>query len=59
MTNGKFLAEDNSVPAGQEIVTELLNRCLKWAEIVLTRFDSLSLNRCYPLDSFLLLGKAK
>lgn len=39
MSNGKFLAKDNSIPAGQEIVTDLLNRCLKWAEIVLTRFD--------------------
>ncbi|MCJ1269001.1 hypothetical protein MMC22_008889 [Lobaria immixta] len=37
MSNGKFLAKDNSIPAGQEIVAELLNRCLKWAEIVLTR----------------------
>lgn len=39
MSNGKFLAKDNSIPAGQEIVADLLNRCLKWAEIVLTRFD--------------------
>lgn len=43
MSNGKFLAEDSSIPAGQEIVAELLNRCLKWAEIVLTRFDSLTM----------------
>lgn len=44
MSNGKFLAEDDSIPAGQDIVAELLNRCLKWAEIVLTRFDSLTVN---------------
>ena len=38
MTDGKFLAEDKSAPAGQEIVTELLERCLMWSKIVLERY---------------------
>ena len=37
MVDGKFLADDSSTPAGQAIVTELLARCLKWADIVLER----------------------
>ncbi|KAL8711538.1 MAG: hypothetical protein Q9220_003948 [cf. Caloplaca sp. 1 TL-2023] len=37
MVDGKFLAEDSTTPAGQHVATELLNRCLKWSEIVLTR----------------------
>ncbi|KAL8833696.1 MAG: hypothetical protein Q9170_004141 [Blastenia crenularia] len=37
MVNGKFLAEDSSTPTGQEVATDLLNRCLKWSEIVLAR----------------------
>ena len=36
--NGKFLAEDGKLPAGQDIVLGLLNRCLKWSEIVLNRY---------------------
>ncbi|KAL8681532.1 MAG: hypothetical protein Q9186_002348 [Xanthomendoza sp. 1 TL-2023] len=37
MIDGKFLAEDSTMPAGQHVTTELLNRCLKWSEIVLER----------------------
>ncbi|KAL9593200.1 MAG: hypothetical protein Q9219_007646 [cf. Caloplaca sp. 3 TL-2023] len=37
MIDGKFLAEDSTTPAGQQVATELLDRCLKWSEIVLTR----------------------
>lgn len=37
MVDGKFLAEDSTTPAGQHVVTELLDRCLKWSEIVLIR----------------------
>ncbi|KAL8850152.1 MAG: hypothetical protein Q9221_004913 [Calogaya cf. arnoldii] len=37
MVGGKFLAEDSTTPAGQNVATELLNRCLKWSEIVLSR----------------------
>lgn len=37
MVDGKFLAEDGKTPAGQTIVIELLNRCFRWSEIVLTR----------------------
>lgn len=38
MVNGKFPAEDDSNPAGQEIVADLLYRCLGWAEMVLSRW---------------------
>ena len=37
MVNGKFLAEDSTAPAGQDIVIALLERCLMWSEIVLKR----------------------
>ena len=37
MVDGKFLAEDSTAPAGQAIVSELLNRCFLWSGIVLTR----------------------
>ncbi|KAI4121368.1 MAG: hypothetical protein LQ338_006400, partial [Usnochroma carphineum] len=37
MVGGKFLAEDSTTPAGQRVATELLNRCIKWSEIVLDR----------------------
>ena len=37
MVDGKFLAKDSSTPAGQAIVTELLARCLRWADIVLEK----------------------
>ncbi|KAL8764525.1 MAG: hypothetical protein Q9209_007981 [Squamulea sp. 1 TL-2023] len=37
MVDGKFLAENSTTPAGQHVATELLNRCLKWSEIVLSR----------------------
>ncbi|MCJ1255538.1 hypothetical protein MMC24_003354 [Lignoscripta atroalba] len=37
MVNGQFLGSDGTAPSGQEIVVELLNRCLKWAEVVLSR----------------------
>ncbi|KAL9001198.1 MAG: hypothetical protein Q9169_000382 [Polycauliona sp. 2 TL-2023] len=37
MVDGKFLAEDSTTPAGQNVATELLSRCLKWSEIVLSR----------------------
>lgn len=42
MVDGKFLAEDNTAPAGQAIVAELLDRCFLWLGIVLTR--------CAPLE---------
>ncbi|KAI4207220.1 MAG: hypothetical protein LQ346_000714, partial [Caloplaca aetnensis] len=37
MVDGKFLAEDSTTPAGQHVATELLNRCFKWSDIVLSR----------------------
>lgn len=40
MVDGKFLAEDSTAPAGQEIVAELLDRCFLWSGIVLTRCAS-------------------
>ena len=39
MVNGKFLAEDSTEPAGQDIVIGLLERCLMWSEIVLKRYN--------------------
>lgn len=59
MSNGKFLAEDNSIPAGQEIVAELLNRCLKWAEIVLTRFESTATEAIQPNNLIFVLRQGK
>ncbi|KAL8899101.1 MAG: hypothetical protein Q9192_001736 [Flavoplaca navasiana] len=37
MVDGKFMAENSTTPAGQNVATELLDRCLKWSEIVLSR----------------------
>ncbi|KAL9108675.1 MAG: hypothetical protein Q9227_006621 [Pyrenula ochraceoflavens] len=37
MKDGHFLAEDNTVPSGQELVVGLLERCLKWCGIVLEK----------------------
>ncbi|KAL8724247.1 MAG: hypothetical protein Q9181_006916, partial [Wetmoreana brouardii] len=37
MVNGKFLAENSTAPAGQHVAAELLNRCLAWSDIVLSR----------------------
>ncbi len=38
MVDGKFLAEDSTAPAGQDIVKGLLERCFLWSEIVLKRY---------------------
>lgn len=38
MVDGKFLAEDSTTPAGQDIVVGLLERCFLWSEIVLKRY---------------------
>ncbi|KAF9880756.1 hypothetical protein CkaCkLH20_01798 [Colletotrichum karsti] len=35
--DGKFVSEDGKVPAGSEEVAELLEKCLKWSEVVLER----------------------
>ncbi|KAL6714908.1 hypothetical protein ACLMJK_007168 [Lecanora helva] len=37
MVDGKFLAENSTAPAGQTIVAALLDRCLLWSDIVLSR----------------------
>lgn len=37
MRDGDFVTSDGSIPQGQEIVKTLLDRCLKWSEIVLER----------------------
>jgi hypothetical protein len=37
LVDGKFLSVDGNAPSGQEVTVGLLNRCLKWAEIVLER----------------------
>ncbi|KAI9771330.1 MAG: hypothetical protein M1840_002300 [Geoglossum simile] len=35
--DGIFVAADGTIPAGQQIVNELLGRCQQWAELVLER----------------------
>lgn len=37
MKDGVFLAPDGSIPEGQDIVKGLLERCLKWVDIVMSR----------------------
>ena len=37
MVDGMFLGSDNTAPSGQNIVGELLERCFRWSEIVLSR----------------------
>ncbi|MCJ1321919.1 hypothetical protein MMC15_007264 [Xylographa vitiligo] len=37
MVDGKFLGSDSTVPQGQEIVGNLLNRCLVWADLCLEK----------------------
>lgn len=62
MVNGKFLAEDSTAPAGQDIVIGLLERCLMWSEIVLRRYF-LPLGQLMPIFGLLHLmpatGKGK
>ena len=38
MVDGKFLAEDSTTPAGQDVILGLLERCFLWSEIVLKRY---------------------
>jgi hypothetical protein len=38
MVDGQFLGEDSTAPTGQAIVAGLLDRCLLWSDIVLTRY---------------------
>lgn len=38
MVDGQFLREDSTAPTGQAIVAGLLDRCLLWSDIVLTRY---------------------
>lgn len=38
MKDGKFLASDSTVPSGQELVAGLLERCLKWCDIVQDKY---------------------
>ena len=42
MKDGKFVDMDGSVPANseQEVVVGLLQRCLKWADLVLEKYIS-------------------
>jgi hypothetical protein len=39
--DGKFVATNGEVPAGNEEVCELLRICLLWSDIVLERFVGL------------------
>lgn len=42
MVDGKFLGEDSTAPAGQNIVIGLLDRCFLWSDIVLSRYTIFS-----------------
>ncbi|KAK2749653.1 hypothetical protein FQN57_005875 [Myotisia sp. PD_48] len=37
MVDGNFVAPDGSIPSGQELMKDLLERCFRWADIVLER----------------------
>jgi hypothetical protein len=39
--DGNFVTADGTVPAGQQVVNELLSRCQQWAEMVLERYSVL------------------
>ena len=38
MVDGKFVMSDGSVPEGQDVVIDLLNRCLVWSDLVIERY---------------------
>ena len=38
MVDGKFVNTDGTIPENQDVVVKLLDRCLRWAEIVLERW---------------------
>ena len=42
MKDGKFVAENGHIPENQEVVIALLQRCLKWADLVLEKYNLLS-----------------
>lgn len=37
LVDGKFVNDEKSAPAGQDVVVGLLHRCLLWADITLQR----------------------
>lgn len=39
LVDGKFITDDKSAPEGQAVVVGLLNRCLVWADLCLSRYD--------------------
>lgn len=43
MKEGKLPAEDGSTPDGQNLVVPLLERCLKWCDIVQEKYAFTSL----------------
>lgn len=38
MQDGHFVAADGSIPSGEDIVRDLLHRCLGWCDTVLERY---------------------
>ncbi|PKS07758.1 hypothetical protein jhhlp_006366 [Lomentospora prolificans] len=40
--DGNFVTEDGKIPAGNDIVNDVLNRCLGWADAVLERKGAIS-----------------
>ncbi|EEH37424.2 hypothetical protein PAAG_07842 [Paracoccidioides lutzii Pb01] len=53
MKDGNFLGPGGSIPAGQGIVKVLLERCLKWVEIVLERQGRIDERFKEPYDKLL------
>jgi hypothetical protein len=45
MKDGNFIGPDGTPLNGQEIVEDLLGKCLKWSEIVLERYGFYSFLR--------------
>ena len=40
MVDGKLPAADGTFPSGQELVVPLLEKCLKWCDIVQEKYDA-------------------
>jgi hypothetical protein len=36
--DGKFVAEDGTIPPGEAEISELYDRCIKWSDLVVERY---------------------
>ena len=55
MKDGKLPSSDGAIYSGQEIVVPLLERCLKWCDIVQEKYDAWD----DPGNALTLLGMAR